>query len=347
MTKMKKHGLLLLSLLMALTLLFSGCAEYSSRNSSSEEDASSASDTTASTTAPSDSSTAEITTKPEQAIEATPLIWEVKSNDGSSTLYLFGSIHATDGTVFPFSDKIMNAYNSADCLAVEFDLIAFGSDMTAQLNTTRLLAYADGSTVKDHLSAETYEKVTSFLKEQNLYTSMYDNYHPMMLESALSVYLISDAGLSDTAGVDRYFLELAKNDGKEIIEIESAESQLQMAMSIPDEYYDKSLAATVDSLILGNDDMVQLYETWKTGDIDGFNAMFSEEAMDFTEEEQYIYDEYMRLMLTDRNTLMTQTADNILKSGKNGFLVVGVAHMIGDTGIVKQLEDMGYTVTRI
>ena len=60
-----------------------------------------------------------------------------------------------------------------------------------------------------------------------------------------------------------------------------------------------------------------------------------------------LYDEYVKAMSTDRNVKMTETAKNYLSEGKTGFVVVGLAHVIGEGGIAEALRNEGYSVERI
>jgi len=350
MTKFRKLKALLLTLAITVTLVFSGCKAWSEssltdENVSSTASAEGSAQTSESSSAADESSVADV--KPVQG-EATPLIWEVKSSDGNNTLYLFGSIHVAEESVFPLNDTVMNAYNSSDCIAVEFDLIKAESDLQLQMQAAQMMLYSDGTTVKDHLTTETYDKTVAYLQEKNKYSPMLDYYHPFIFQQQLSLIAVEESGLSADAGIDTQFLGLAKADEKEIIEVESMISQVEMSMQIPDEYYEISISSAVDLLKTGTDtSTTQLYNAWKTGDIQViYSLLYSEEEV-FSQEEAEIYAEYERLMMTDRNTLMAETADQIIKDGKNCFFIVGLAHMIGDTGIVSQLEAMGYTVTRI
>ncbi|WP_225999808.1 TraB/GumN family protein [Paenibacillus sp. BJ-4] len=57
-------------------------------------------------------------------------------------------------------------------------------------------------------------------------------------------------------------------------------------------------------------------------------------------------EKYNQAMLIDQNIGMADKIDGYLKNGKNEeyFIVVGAAHYLGEIGIVKLLEDKGYTV---
>ena len=57
----------------------------------------------------------------------TPLMWRVTSPAGQS-IYLFGSIHVAEESIYPLPGFIMDAFDSSEYLAVEIDFYAIGSN---------------------------------------------------------------------------------------------------------------------------------------------------------------------------------------------------------------------------
>ena len=66
-----------------------------------------------------------------------------------------------------------------------------------------------------------------------------------------------------------------------------------------------------------------------------------------TQEEKAVYEKYNQAMVTDRNNSMAQYAENALASGKEVFICVGAAHIVGDGAVADLLSQLGYTVERI
>ena len=54
---------------------------------------------------------------------------------------------------------------------------------------------------------------------------------------------------------------------------------------------------------------------------------------------------YMQSVYGDK--IMADGIKSYLKSGETVFVAVGLAHVIGENGIVDQLREAGYTVTRV
>ena len=72
-----------------------------------------------------------------------------------------------------------------------------------------------------------------------------------------------------------------------------------------------------------------------------------ESDIELSEELQAMIDEYNKQLLDDRNAGMIEKAKAMIDGGQNVFYVVGAAHFYGETGILKGLEDAGYTVEEI
>ena len=46
----------------------------------------------------------------------TPAFYKITNTDNNSTIYLLGSIHAAEESIYPLNDTIMSAYESSDYL---------------------------------------------------------------------------------------------------------------------------------------------------------------------------------------------------------------------------------------
>jgi len=277
----------------------------------------------------------------------TPAMWKVSSKDGDTDLYLFGSIHAADDTSYPLPKKVMDAYESSDYLAVEADIVAFEKDLTAQTKMALNMAYTDGTTIQDHISAETYTKIKEVLTENKLYNEVYEMYKPALWTSLLDSIIVKKSGLDPEKGIDSFLLKKAKKDEKQILEVESIEFQTDMLLGFSDEIQELMLKGYTKDLDTQVGYLEQLYAIWQSGDAEKIAEFGEEEDDEFTDAEKALYEDYNKEMLTDRNIGMADKAEEYLESGKKTFFVVGAMHMVGDDGLVALLEEKGYTVTAV
>lgn len=275
------------------------------------------------------------------------LFWEVSSPDGTETMYLLGSIHVADDSIYPMPEIVMDAYQSSDLLAVEADILAYEQDQEEISRLAMRFFYTDGTTVRDHLPADLYEQAKARLTDAGLYAEAYDWVHPFLWNSLLDQIVTDASGLDSEHGVDRYFLELAHQSGKQIFEVESVEEQYNIFLGFSDEIWTALITEMLESEPEAQTaDLLDMYDLWKSGDVEAFTAYCETDLDGLPAEERALYETYNDAILTRRNLGMTQTALDLLRSGETCFLIVGAAHMVGETGLVESLQQSGYTVVQ-
>lgn len=278
----------------------------------------------------------------------TPLFYKITSDKTDATVYLLGSIHAADDSIYPLNDTIMSSYNASDYLAVEVDTMAITDDFDLQLELAKKMLYTDGTTIKDYLEEDLYNKMVELLKEKNSYNTLYDNYKPAFFESLFENIIIVDAGMDANEGIDTHFLNLAKKDNKSILEIETAEFQYDLLLSNPIELDQLMLASYVDYYDSNILEMKELYEAWKKGNISELEEkLLSSDTEELTDEEIAMLENYNQTLITDRNYGMFKALEQYMSENKNVFCVVGLGHVIGNDGIIALMEKNSYNIEKL
>lgn len=344
----------MLSFLLCMALLFAtiGCQAPAATDPTATEPAAEPTATAPVTATQAPASTPAYPVPSYEDVPVEPAIWAVSRSGSEPLLYLFGSIHAAESNLYPFPATVMDAFNAADALAVEVDMLAFQSDMEAQVSYNTKMMYTDGGTIADEIDAETLEKARALIDESGMlpYSSeLLNPFRPALWHSLLTNIAIAYAGLSADSGVDMHFLTLAQEAGKEILEVESLESQLALLTG-----YSPALNQWMLEDLLDMDAQVEglekLYRAWKQGKMDDYlEAELEGETVDEDIDEalQADIDAYTTAMLTDRNRHMADAAKQYINDGILVFFVVGAMHMLGDDGIVELLVQDGYNVERL
>ena len=281
-----------------------------------------------------------------------PAIWEATDPETGNSIYLLGSIHVADDSIYPMNKTIMNAYKSCEALAVEVDLVSYVDDLDAQVAQFDYMFYADGGNIYDEIDAELVDKAKEIIQNSGeelggeFQDDMYQIFRPHSWVSLLDNIAADKAGLNADKGVDMYFLHKAKEDKKEIIEIESMDSQMELLAGSPVEIQTLLLENAID-VDSSAQSLTELYNKWKSGDIEALLDEEYDEEDELDESTAALMEEYNQNMVVDRNNHMSRVAEDFLLEGKKVFYVVGAMHMIDDTGIVQQLTDMGFDVKRI
>ena len=285
------------------------------------------------------------------------LLWKAEGN--GNTLYLLGSIHTDRGNLYPFHKQLRDIITGVELAAFELD---FNSQEGID-EFTAMQVYSDGTTLKDHISTELYQEVVDALTPLGMTEEEIALFKPWALSNSFTALSMLDETSSDNAmALDLYVNAKASNVGISVEGIETYAFQGKIFDDLSDEYQENYLAMTL-SMYLGMDAAEGLSEEeraayeaalkeqdaavdrwmaqWKTRDTEGF-------ANDYPKDEIQANpsDELNSKLFEGRDPNMIAWADRYLKqSGSHtGIMTVGAGHMIGKTGVVQGLKDLGYTV---
>ena len=271
-----------------------------------------------------------------------PAIWKVEH--GQKVSYLFGSIHLGDDSMYPLPQHIMDAYQTTDYLAVEADIENIDQMQLAKL--MQELAPNSGTPLEQMLSEKTVDRYKNYCQEEKLACQNFQYFDPWYVSFNFMARELAKSGLDTEAGIDKYFLKLAKNN-KPILSLESLELQMRMFESFSIELQDALLLGAMDlNKESDNSADADIIRAWKTGNVEQFvdSYLESQAGEGFSED---TYQEFLDKALVVRNKNMADKLDTLFKEGKSIFSVVGAAHYAGDDGIHNLLKNKGYTVTRL
>lgn len=283
--------------------------------------------------------------KPEE--KSGMLFWEVSDKKGNK-IYLLGSIHVGDASIYPLNEIVMDYYNKSDSLAVEADIESALNDTQVQIKLIQQYMYTDGTTIDNHIDPQLFQDAKNYLIAKGSYDDMFLYLKPMFWADLIGSLTTENSSLSSEKGVDLYFIKEAKASGKELLEIESIEMQAKMLGGLKDEIQELYLSDVLATMDSAEQSTKELFDLWKTGDHKKLEKYVFDDAYpdDAPDEVKKLYDEYMKILYEDRNKGMVDKAVEYIKSGKTVFIVVGAAHMVGESGLVNQLAEKGYSVKK-
>ncbi|MEK3883943.1 TraB/GumN family protein [Paenibacillus sp. PL2-23] len=269
-------------------------------------------------------------------LESKGFMWKAEKN--GNVVYLLGSIHVASEAMYPLRDELNEAFDTADYLAVEVNTSVEKPGLGDYIED--LATYKDGTTLRNHVSAELYEALVELLEEIGAPANALDHLEPWYVSMIVDSLSAEDSEFEAELGIDLHFMNKAKKANIPIMELESYESQLQMFNDFSDRLQEQFLYGSLYKYYQEEDSVEDLSEMWITGDVDALTDMADEVQAD---------EEYYNAVLRDRNLLMAQKINGFL-TGSNPatfFVVVGALHMVGEHGLVTLLEEMGYTVTQV
>ncbi len=287
----------------------------------------------------------------EKVSECTPLFYKVTDRDGD-VVWLLGSIHVGDDSFYPLPDYILSAFDSADTLAVEVDVIAYQKKVAPTAILSKyLLPY--GYTIKDYISEETYKQAKEILTENNMGIDLLDQYSPALWMQLIEELTYTKMDIDMEKGVDRHLIERAYDQDKKVADIEDADEHMDIYFTFSDELIEFLLEDAISSYkarIIYKEYIEEIMTLWKAGDEEELRVALSQgdtEGMGLTAEQLELLDEYNQILMSDRDKIMIDYVKTALDTDGEEFVCVGAAHVIGENGMVDQLISDGYTVEKV
>ena len=285
------------------------------------------------------------------------LLWKAEGN--GNPLYLLGSIHTDRSNLYPFHKQLRDIITSAELAAFELD---FNSQEGID-EFTAMQVYSDGTTLKDHIDPELYQEVVEALTPLGTPEEQIASYKPWALANTFTALSMLDETSSDNAmALDLYVSAKASNVGVPVEGVETYAFQGKIFDDLSDEYQENYLAMAL-SMYLGmdaaeglseeekaeyeaalkeqNEAVGRWMEQWKTRDTEAFANDYPKDVI-----QSNTTDELNSKLFEGRDPNMIAWADRYLKQegSHTGIMTVGAGHMIGKTGVVQGLKDLGYTV---
>ncbi|HHE38449.1 MAG TPA: TraB/GumN family protein, partial [Candidatus Cloacimonetes bacterium] len=256
-------------------------------------------------------------------------------------VYLFGSIHAVKQDIYPLPNTIMNTFENCDALVVEADLTKINQNKIMEL-TQKNGIYPVGDSISNHISPENNKILEKKLKNLELDIELFKTSKPWFLATVIASAELLKIGYDPQNGIDMFFLDYADKLKKTIIELESAEYQIELLSGFSPEIQEMFLMDTIESYSDFETTLDTLVTTWQNGDEKGLEKIIIRE-MNKNPDLKPLYDKLFR----ERNIEMSLKIEEFLTTDKKFFIVVGSGHLIGEDGIIEILKEKGYTIRQL
>ncbi|HWX10592.1 MAG TPA: TraB/GumN family protein [Trinickia sp.] len=254
-----------------------------------------------------------------------------------NTVYLLGSIHVLRPSDYPLPAAVLDAYGNCKGVLMEVNLDEIGS---AQVQSEMLSSavLSEGRTLPDVLGKERYARASALAREVGFDLSMFDQFAPWFAAEAISELQLTQLGFKPESGVEMYFMEKARNDGKSVAGLETVHDQISllqnMSLDTQAEYLVSSLEQAHD-LPTEVDSMVR---AWQRGDTQWFAGQMKSELG----RDARLYDS----VLSARNRKWLPKIEALLNEDKNYLVIVGTGHLVGRDSVIDLLKKDGIGATQ-
>jgi uncharacterized protein len=267
----------------------------------------------------------------------TPLhsLWELHGKH--NTVFLLGSIHVLRPGDYPLSPAVMQAYASSNSLLMEINL----ADMDMEQLQAEMLASAmlpEGKSLPDVLGPKRYSHAESLAHDVGVELATFDQFAPWFAAEAISQLQLLQLGFQPTSGVEMYFLDRARSDGKSIAGLETVHDQIALFEGLSLDAQAEYLVASLEQaheLPKQVDDMVH---AWQRGD----TAWFDDQLKSELGRDPVLY----QSVLAARNRKWLPKIEALLNGDKNYLVIVGTGHLVGRDSVIDLLKKDGVGATQ-
>lgn len=265
------------------------------------------------------------------------LFYKIEKPGSDKASYILGTHHFATLSVVDSIPSLQSALNCADKVYGEIDMAAMKDPAAMMGMQQKLVAPAD-STLDKVLSAaqlDSLSMVWDGLTGGAMPLEMFYGMKPSVLSAQIAAIMSQKTfpDLNPMEGIDITMQERGREAGKEIAGLETMDFQMDMLYCRPIKEQAEGLMETISDMEKTERMSIALSEAYAAHNIDKILEVMLEEESDDAER-----------MIYSRNANWIKILKDEIP-GKSLFIVVGAGHLPGDRGVLKGLQEAGFTVT--
>jgi len=269
--------------------------------------------------------------------QAETSVWKVSK--GESELYIGGTIHLLKESDHPLPKEFETAYLTADKLYFETDTEKASTPEFGALMMQKLMLQ-NGKTLKDVLKPDTYAQLSEYIASIGMPMQQLESFTPSGVVIMTTVIVLTQNGFRPDLGVDATYLAKAKADNKQTGELETIEEQLDFIANMSGGKDDEIILYTLRDLKRFDAYINDLKNAWRSGNLARMEkTVLTELKRDFPAA-------HKSLLVTRNNNWMKKIVP-MFDSKEKEFILVGALHLVGDDGLLSQLEKLGFSIEQL
>jgi uncharacterized protein YbaP (TraB family) len=259
------------------------------------------------------------------------LLWKIEA-PGTTTSYLFGTIHSEDKRVTALPGPVIKALDASNRFTMEAII-----DGDGLVHMAEAMYFNDGRTLEQVIGKKLYDESIKALAARGIPTHGVEKQKPWAVMMALSMPPPKTGEYLDFILQDR-----ATRQNKPVSGLETIQEQVAVFDELPLPDQIALLKEAVQEQNTFEKDLEEMIEAYLARDI----AALAEASEKHKPDNDRLYRSVMERLLTRRNTRMAERMGPILRDG-GAFIAVGAAHLPGESGLLNLLAKAGYRVTPV
>ena len=262
-------------------------------------------------------------------MEESSLLWKITGPNMESDSYLFGTMHLIKKEYFFFPRKLKKLISKTDQLVMEI------VGLPNQIDAMKYITLEEGSFFDFFNTAQidtilTWAKANFFM-EESAFRSVFSKIKPfVIIQMATQIQFIGK-----TESYEMIFNEIAKNKGIETKSLETIQQQISFFDQLTNKQQVEMIMSGIRDSEKSIDMIIKMQKTYVSQNVDALYQMITNDGSVISEEQSKFLD--------DRNENWIPQIIKLIK--RNTFIAIGAGHLGGPNGVIRLLEEKGYTLT--
>lgn len=261
-----------------------------------------------------------------------------RSHSHGKTLYIMGSIHVLKKEHYPLAPAMEKAFQESDLIVFEIDQQEMESAASQQLFMTKGL-YQKGASLEQNIAPSTFRALTKQVASLKLPIALFQPMKPAYCALIITMMEFQRLGFEAKYGIDLYFDNKARQQGKKRAALESAEFQINLFFNLDAKDQEKFLKQTLLEIDTFSRESERMGKAWQNGEGEKLHEILSTSFDDFP-------DLYEKLLIR-RNKMWLPKIEDFSVHNQTVLVVVGAGHLVGPHSIIKLLEQRGFTFNQL
>ncbi len=258
------------------------------------------------------------------------LLYKIEGKDLQKPSYIYGTIHIMPKKQFAISESITTALKECDALVMEVDI---NMDLKTQIDAAQRSMLPNGKTIADITSAENAQKIRQFCID-----SLHWKESKYVRMSRLTPFFLTSIILQDLIGKSKSFEvelnKLAEKNKMTTLGLETIQMQMDLVNDVP---YEEQIKLLLEGLTTDNSEYNTMLNCYLKQDLNKLGELMNDAELS---------PEFNANFLVKRNQNWIPQISKMVQE-KPIFIAVGAGHLPGEQGVLKLLQEAGYTVTPI
>ncbi|MCQ2589838.1 MAG: TraB/GumN family protein [Treponema sp.] len=269
------------------------------------------------------------------------MFWEISGTDKKgqpSKVYILGTFHAGDESLYPLPAYVMEAFENADVVSGEISTEGWSQiNDLIQAQVMKAIISDPKKTLDNYLTDDEKRILKENLGAQ---AAAYYSFKPWVLNQVLSSLVLNEVDLDFVEAYDNYFINLCNSTGRHMEGLDDVKVQVDI---ITYGNFDYQLAALKQNIAALEDpdetveNFMKLYNAYLSKDDkvmeEAYFAELKAEAASNSDMKGYY-----NALLKNRNKTWAKKIAKYISNGGTTFIFAGTGHFIGEDSVFNMMR---------